>query len=565
MSSPDNHHVPAHDLLASAGFATLGHDPGPEAVRAVVCRLPDLFEPLDPVDQSLLVEAAVNKLKAAGVTGARRIVEAALRPSETSGLGGGGVIALEDPEPWPAEVAGAALLNDLRDAIDRHVVVPDGGSSLMAMWILHAHAHEASDISPLLAFSSAVKGCGKTTALTLLHALTPRPLLASNVTAAALFRTVEAYQPTLLVDEADSFFERSDDLRGILNSGHFRSGAIVIRCAGDDNEPRIYSTWAPKAIALIGELPATLAARSVILQMRRVRPDESLRPVRLDRIHVELEPLLRKGARWAADHLEELKGADPVVPDGLRDRQADNARPLLAIADAAGGAWPDEARTALCRLAKLEVDREEAAIVLLADLAELFQGLDKPRLSSQVICTQLGAREDRPWSEWQHGNPITPRQLAKLLRPFDVKPKAFWLNGTTVRGYDFDDLRDPVVRYTYVLDPQGPQGSKNDGAAAGSTIRKESGILADTDHGGKPESTPNLAVLADTTRGNGKEPTVSSAQATQIRLLATQAGLPAGAEARIEEWLAGGMSAEHADSLLAGLQKKLGLGESGNA
>jgi hypothetical protein len=74
---------------------------------------------------------------------------------------------------------------------------------------------------------------------------------------AAIFRVVEMTKPTLLMDEADTFFHDNDELRGILNAGH-RKGGCVLRCEGDDLEPRMFSTWAPAAIAAIGELPDTL-------------------------------------------------------------------------------------------------------------------------------------------------------------------------------------------------------------------------------------------------------------------------------------------------------------------
>jgi putative DNA primase/helicase len=73
--------------------------------------------------------------------------------------------------------------------------------------------------------------------------LVPRALLSSNISPALLFRIVEKYSPTLLVDEADSFLRDKEELRGILNSGHTRDAAYVVRTVGDENEPRRFSTW----------------------------------------------------------------------------------------------------------------------------------------------------------------------------------------------------------------------------------------------------------------------------------------------------------------------------------
>ena len=59
-------------------------------------------------------------------------------------------------------------------------------------------------------------------------------------------------RPTLLIDEADSFAKDNEELRGILNSGHIKAAAHVIRNL--KHKPRRFSTWAPKAIAMIGAL-----------------------------------------------------------------------------------------------------------------------------------------------------------------------------------------------------------------------------------------------------------------------------------------------------------------------
>jgi putative DNA primase/helicase len=109
-----------------------------------------------------------------------------------------------------------------------------------------------------------------------------------------LFRSVEKWTATLLIDEADSFLMGNDELRGVLNSGHRRDTAKVIRPAGDEHEPRVFSTWGAKAIAQIGKLPATLEDRAIVLQMKRKNPGEPVEWFRPERISAELEVLRRK-------------------------------------------------------------------------------------------------------------------------------------------------------------------------------------------------------------------------------------------------------------------------------
>ena len=181
----------------------------------------------------------------------------------------------------------------------------------MALWALHTHVFDCFNHSPRLAITSPEKGCGKTTALDVLRELVARPLPTSNVTVSAVFRTIEIANPTLLIDEADTFLKENEELRGILNSGH-RKGTPIIRTVGDDYEPRQFSTWSPAAIAMIGNLPSTLDDRSINVRLRRRKPTERVQTFRSDR-STDLHVLARRAARWAADHQAALVNADPEM------------------------------------------------------------------------------------------------------------------------------------------------------------------------------------------------------------------------------------------------------------
>jgi len=178
-----------------------------------------------------------------------------------------------------------------------YVVLEDDAAEAVALWVLHTHALEAFLISPRLAITSVVMRSGKTTLVDILSRLARNPLTTVNATAAAIFRLVDAFRPTLLIDEADTFRTRNSELRGILNSGYRRNSAFVMRADA------IYSTWAPVAVAMIGRLPATLEDRSLVVRLKRRRPDEVIAPFRFDQTE-GLGQLARMAARWAADNLE---------------------------------------------------------------------------------------------------------------------------------------------------------------------------------------------------------------------------------------------------------------------
>jgi putative DNA primase/helicase len=263
-------------------------------------------------------------------------------------------------EPWDEPVDGTELLEELRASFRRFIVLPNGADTVLSLWSLMTYAIDYVGVAPILAVVAPEKRCGKTTALDVLSLLVNRPLATSNISTAALFRSIEKWTPTLLIDEFDSFLRGNDELRGVLNSGHTRQTAFVLRCVGDEAEPKRFSTWGPKAVAGIGELPATLADRSLPIRLRRALPDEAGRIEKLRHADkAAFNELARKAARWVQDNGAAINAARPTMPDQLSNRAADNAEPLLAIATAIGSDSAVLGRSAL--LTVLCADSEETA------------------------------------------------------------------------------------------------------------------------------------------------------------------------------------------------------------
>jgi hypothetical protein len=233
-----------------------------------------------------------------------------------------GAVVSPTPESWPDVVDGAQLLADLAAWYRRYVVLPEGAADMLALWTIHTYAIEAAQVTPRLAVVSPQKRCGKTTLIALVGSVTSKALAAANITAAALFRAIEQWRPTMLIDEADTFLRDNEELRGVLNAGHYRPTAYVIRAVpvGDTWEPQKFSVWGPVAIALIGSLPSTLADRSIAVRLRRKTKHEQVERLRLDRLGNVAEELQRRCLRWAQDHLAQLKASDPAVPETLNDR-----------------------------------------------------------------------------------------------------------------------------------------------------------------------------------------------------------------------------------------------------
>lgn len=202
------------------------------------------------------------------------------------------------------------------------------------------------------------------------------------------------------------------------------------------------------ALAGLGDLPDTLMSRSVIIRMRRRAPGETVEPYR-HRQHspagIDLSGWL---ATWTASVESSVEGAWPAMPDGVNDRPADVWEPLLAVADAAGGDWPDRARVACAELVKVSENRDASLCVrLLGDLRAVFAGSgDVDALSTDVILERLCALEEAPWSDLR-GKPLDPRGLARRLRQYDIGSTKVKHDGKALQGYRREHLWDAWSRY----------------------------------------------------------------------------------------------------------------------
>jgi hypothetical protein len=351
-------------------------------------------------------------------------------------------------EPWPHPVDGANLLEDIAACFLDYVVLPESAAHALALWITHTHAREAATAFPRLVLASAEMRSGKTTTLHITGAMVARPLSTANTTSAAIYRTIEACSPTLLIDEADTFVADDPELKGIFNAG-FLLGGEVIRTVGDDHEPRRFRCDGPVAFAGIGKLPGTMEDRAIKIAMRRKRRDEPVERFRPDRLE-RFKQLAQRAARWVQDNLDQLRMIDdPDVPEALHDRAADCWRPLLAIAELAGGEWPQRARTAARALTQSTEDSASNRVLLLADLRELFDGEKSGVLFTTEILEALHERVDRPWCEYgRRHDKITARGVASLLKPLGIKTNQdLWRGSDHARGYRREDFEDAFARY----------------------------------------------------------------------------------------------------------------------
>jgi hypothetical protein len=421
-----------------------------------------------------------------------------------------GKLGAEETPPEVPPVELAALLEMVEAYLRRWLVLERSELVALTLWVVHTHAFEAAECTPYIAISSPLPASGKTRSLEALELVTAKGWLTSDVSPAVLYRTIEQRTPTLLLDESDATFkgdkERAEAIRGVLNSG-YRLGGSTTRCEPPNWEPREFSTFCPKAFAGLGRLPDTIADRSIPIRLRRKRSDEKVERFRRRDVVGEAKELRARATATVALHLDGLREARPELPEQLGDRAADVWEPLLAIAEQAGGEWPDQARAAATALsAPDDADEDVPGLKLLADIRDAFTRHATDRLATRELITELATDDEGPWADYRGKNRrISPAELARHLRPFSIRSRTIWLaDGDTPKGFLREQFEDAWARYLPAAPPAPAAGSEPpgapspapEGAPGGPQHAQGSAPLAEASDPQAPLGQPPLAALA---------------------------------------------------------------------
>lgn len=353
-------------------------------------------------------------------------------------------------EPYPQPVDLAQLLDAVREALTRFIIMSPHQRVAVTLWIAQTWLIERTSVAPLLLITAAERESGKTQLMSLVAMLCRRAVTVANSTLAFLFRAIERWQPTLFIDEADTFMKESSDQKGLINAGHTSQSAWVGRVVGENHEPTMFNVFCFKALAginLAKHLPDATMSRGIIIALSRKRPDERCERLRhMNRDH--FRELSSKLARFAQDYAEQIQHARPTLPDSLSDRQQDNWEPLFAIAECAGPEWLARCESAALALSRSTEMSESSGNSLLHDIREVFERKKCQKMSSAELIEALVEDQEAGWSTYNQGRQITPRQVAGLLRPYGITPKTVRLGaGDTPKGYDRQQFEDAFMRY----------------------------------------------------------------------------------------------------------------------
>lgn len=358
-------------------------------------------------------------------------------------------VLTENISPFAGNVDGEALLDHMVAEINKYLILPTGAAETLALWCLCSYCIDNFRIFPKLFICSPIKRCGKTTVLEVVASFAQRSLTVSGISPAVIFRAIEHEQPTLLIDEADMHLKNaSGDMTAILNSGHTRSSAHIMRCKPKTLEPDKFSTWAPMVIAAIGTIQSTVMDRSITILLQRMMNSQKQSVTKLPHdLADQMLPIREKLLKWSQDNAGACM-ANVVEPPSIgNDRAQDNWRPMFTVAALISDKWLAKCDTAY-RLLEATKDSSDPHDMLLTDIHAILQSNSDKHITSEALIYALTVPSDSLWTEYSSGKPITPRGLAGLLKGFGIRPKTIRQGANpNNRGYEVADFDDAFKRY----------------------------------------------------------------------------------------------------------------------
>lgn len=326
----------------------------------------------------------------------------------------------------------------------------DSDADALALWIAMTYVMEHMEVAPLVYITSPEPMCGKSTVVKLLKVFCHNAEMVSKITPAAIYRLIERDQPTLLFDEADRFLSGNNELNGIINAGHarFEAKVIINKKLPDGNyEPVEFPVWCPKVIAGIGSQDGTLLSRSIVITLRRKFVTEVVKPVRfnLARQHEDTRNTL---ALWATQFKPVSEEEMEPILKASTDRGIENWLAIGIIAKRVQKGWLERIQAALEVIeARQGNDLQSLGVQLLSDVREVVSEDTRPEWASTILYNKVVKDEERDWSCFDHGRPITKKRFTQMLAAFGIHP----VKRAKANVFYVIDLTDAFKRYLPIM------------------------------------------------------------------------------------------------------------------
>ncbi|HUX66893.1 MAG TPA: DUF3631 domain-containing protein [Terriglobales bacterium] len=342
----------------------------------------------------------------------------------------------------------ARLIANLEHFFAERAYLPQHAALILALFVLNTWTFEACDTTPYLSLESPVPQCGKTTVLSLLEAVVCTPRQATATSEAALFRVIEAFKPTLLIDEAEMLLgrgDRAEAIRAIANIGYKR-GATVPRCIGEGTaiHVRDFHVFCPKVFAGIGGLRGALLDRCIVISMHKRPPEVRLKSAKYAPIRRAAIALRERLATYQAQARHSLAGLYADMPDEgywpqLLDREGEIFEPLLLHARGAGPEMEARALEAALALShrkqEIQADDQEFTLAL-----ELFDALEQQQQVTFAPADLVGLLSESEFWGARLSEKDDPKakaaQIGMFIRRFRLRSRQRTRQGTRYETKD---------------------------------------------------------------------------------------------------------------------------------
>jgi putative DNA primase/helicase len=452
--------------------------------------------------------------------------------------------------PWSDPIPPlAAIFDTATKAMASFLIAPAAYYDIMTLWSAVSYLVQseviALPIMPQLAFQSEGPESGKSTALEIVATLCSRGILRSSYTGATLFRQINEQQVTYcLADLHTIMTDPRSEIHAVIKACHRRAEAFVDRTeehSGGARYVATYRCWSALAWASIGPMTPEMHGRAIVLPLQPALPEES---TGLDHTSPSRSSILidarRQVTAWAAKVIEL---PTPAMPSTLWSRSADNWRPLLAVAELAGGDWPQRALAAIEAVRKVErrPDLRERLLTAIRDAfyaqarADAVREANKAgtplsddvinaitpkpdtRIATLDLLDALNNDEESGLGQANHGRGITAYWLRDHLRGLLNPPGSReWQEviGTVrkhVRGYEWHQFAETIRRHLPSQKPVPPSGASGTPAPTSSSAEDlaefsvpDAGLAS-----GKPSGTTLPHSEAPETSGTDPGPRIS--------------------------------------------------------
>lgn len=351
-------------------------------------------------------------------------------------------------DPWPDPMETGALLEEVLETYRHYVFAPEHHLHVLACATINTWCLEAFNMTFRIILQSPEYSCGKSQVIDTLEKLSCNPFKSDNATQAVMYHLIHKCSPTVLLDEIDSLSpEHREGLVNILNAGNKR-GAQVWRVEGEGGKRDAvgYNCFAPTIIAGIGrgKFPPATISRAIVLGMKRKPREYRIRRLRA----YDPTGLRRKCRRWAMDHIEELRSSQPDLPDELNDRQQDVWESLFAIAEVAGGEWPNRIREAALKLHNISTDEmRSTGNELMRHIKTVLDEVEGERIHTKKLLEKLNELDEAGYGDWNNHEGMKPKELNRKLAEYDITPRRMRIGDDNLVGWDREQFTEAWNTY----------------------------------------------------------------------------------------------------------------------